>query len=231
MDTFTPGLMPAILLPAYETATNKKLFSGAPITPERLKNLPSHEQFQPYTTEVSKQLGKFISHVPYIGDTKVASPIEIEHWVDAWSGSLGTHILKYSDKALEKTGIIPEKVDVEKELGEYPIAKIFVGRNGYSKQAASISKFYDEYKKLEKLNNSVKLAVKEGRQHDLPDKEAIVARFKHAQQIAKAFGKINATIRNIQLDHDNYTSAGKKILIDQLVADQVGVAREFLGKE
>lgn len=119
----------------------------------------------------------------------------------------------------------------EKELSDYPVLKSFFGKKGYTTQAASIRKFYQEYDKIEKLHNSVKQAVKEGRQSDIPDKQAIVARFKQAQQVRKAFAKNFSTIRNILEDQSNYTSAEKKILFDQLAKDMVGVSRQFLGKE
>ena len=231
IDTFTPSFTPAIAAPFLESYMNKKIFSGAPVIPERLKKLPSEEQTTPYTTETAKRIGQVLAHVPFIGDTKIASPIEIEHWLDAWSGGLGSNLLKVTDKALEKTGIYPEKVDVEKELSDYPVLKNFFGKKGYTTQAASIRKFYDEYDQLEKMYNSLKLAAKEGRQKDIPDKEVLVSRFKQAQKIRKAFGKNFAVMRNIIQDNENYTSAEKKILIDQLTKDMVGVAREFQGKE
>lgn len=49
--------------------------------------------------------------------------------------------------------------------------------------------------------------------------------------IKKAFTKNLAVIRNIQLDTQNYNEAEKKILINQLINDMVGVSRGYLGKE
>ena len=231
VEIFTPSITPAIASPFLETAMNKKIFSGAPIIPERLKRLLPEEQYEPYTTETAKKLGKLISHVPYIGDSKTASPLEIEHHLDAWTGSLGTSLLRITEKALQKAGIAPEKIDPEKELSEYPVLKNFIGKKGFQKNAASISRFYDEYHRIEKLNNSLKKAMKEGRSLDIPDKEVISARFKQANRIVRAFSKMNATMRNIFEDQESYTPAEKKILIDQIITDQVGVVREFLGKE
>ncbi len=56
-------------------------------------------------------------------------------------------------------------------------------------------------------------------------------KLRKSQNIRKAFSKNFNAIRNIQLDNEHYTSSEKKILIDQLIKDMVGVSRSFLGKD
>lgn len=226
--TFLPGFIPAGAVPFVETYSNRKLFTGAPIEPPRVQKLPVEERVGPYTSETAKKLSQILTRVPVIGES--ASPLMVDEWITSMTGGFGSAMVQYTEKALEKTGVITDKVEPEKELSDYPILKNFFGKKGYTTQAASIKKFYDEYHNLEQLYNSVRKASKEGRQNDLPDKELIVARFKQAQRIQKAFSKNFTIIRNIIADKENYTPAEKKILIDQLTSDMVGIARDFHGK-
>jgi hypothetical protein len=229
-DAFTPPIIPAGVRPMIEQFANRKLLTGAPLIPQRLEKLPPEEQITPYTSESAKVVGKIIQHIPYVGDTKLASPIVVDHWISSMSGGLGRRLIDFTESKLRKTGVLPEKVEVEKELSDLPILGAFIGRTP-GMQSASITKFYTEAERLEKQVNAIKKAAKEGRQSEIKDKEAIVAKHKKAQKIRKAFSNIRKAITNIVEDQENYTPAEKKILIDQLTADAVGVAREFHGKD
>lgn len=232
-ETFTPALVPAAVQPLIETYSNKKMFSGGPVVPERLKRLPPEEQFQPYTSSTAKAVGKLLSNVPFVGKTAAASPIVIEHWLSSFTGSTGNRLVEYTEKALRKTGVIAERIDPEKELSDYPVLKEFFGKRGYTAQAASISKFYKESDKLTKQNAAINRAKKEGRFNDVQrlSKGFNEGLYRQSNRIRRGFAKSNSAIRNILLDGQNYTSSEKKVLIDQLVVDMVNVSRSFLGKE
>ncbi len=230
-DTFLPSVMPAALTPFYEVATNKKLLTGAPLVTERMKNLPAEERHSPFTSETAKKISPILQKIPYVGEH--ASPVVIEEFLNAWTGNLGTAIVHYSEKGLEKAGVLPEKIRPEKDISDLPIFKVFVGKKGYTTQARSLKKFYEESDKLQKQYNAIKLASKEGRESNIEKPNEIAAKHKFAQRLRTAFSKSWTAIRNIQLDHDpeHYNEAEKKILIDAMIKDMVSISREFLGKE
>ena len=230
-DTFLPSVMPAALAPFYEVATNKKLLTGAPLVTERMKNLPVEERHSPFTSETAKKISPILQKIPFVGEH--ASPVVIEKFLNAWTGNLGSAIVHHSEKALEKTGLKEEKIRPEQEISDLPFFKVFVGKKGYTTQARSLKKFYDESDKLQKQYNAIRQAQKEGRESTVENPNEVVSKHKYAQRVRKAFSKSWTAIRNIQLDNDpeHYTSAEKKILIDAMVKDMVEVARDFRGKE
>lgn len=232
-DTFTPSFTPAVAEPILEYQANKSLFTGAPIIPQRLEKMTPADQIGPYTSETAKKLGKILSNVPYIGDTKVASPIMIDHWLNSMTGGAGSTFVALTEKMLRNTGITPERIDPEKELADLPVLKSFFGKEGYTAQSKSIQQFYDEVEKMEGKSKALRLAKQEHRLKDAERlmKEVNPVKLKYAQKIKKAFSKSFSAIRNIQIDEEHYNSAEKKILIDQLIRDMVGTARSYLGKD
>jgi len=231
-DNFTPPLLPAVIRTGFEQYSNKNLLTGRPLVPQRLEKLTPEEQVHPYTSETAKQVGKLIQHIPYIDDTKLASPIIIDHWISSLTGGAGRRLVDYTEKGLEKAGVLEEKVRPEKDLADYPLVGAFVGRRTGA-NSASVSRFYEESEKLEKQFNAIKKAAQENRQSEIKDKDIIVQKHKQAQKIRQAFAKIRTTVRNIAEDNDptHYTPAEKRILIDQLEGDMVRVSRAFLGRE
>ena len=232
-EVFFPNFTPALATAPIETMTNKRMFSGAPIVPQRLEKLPKEEQIGPYTTETAKQVGKLLSKIPYIGDTKAASPIMIDHWINSITAGAGSTLVNITEKLLRKTGVVPERIEPEKELSDYPILKTIFGREGYSAQSKSIQQFYEKTEEMQKYKNAFNKAKKEKRYDDM---KRLSGKFdekklKKSQNIRKGFSKTFSSIRNIQLDNEHYTSSEKKILIDQLIKDMVGVSRSFLGKD
>jgi len=229
-DTFLPSVMPAALAPFYEVATNKKLLSGAPLVTERMKNLPAEERHSPFTSETAKKISPLLQKIPFVGEH--ASPVVIEEFLNAWTGNLGSAIVHYSEKGLEKAGVLPEKIRPEKDLSDLPIFKVFVGKKGYTTQARSLKKFYDESDKLQKQYNAIKLAAKEGRASNIENPGEVISKHRYAQRVRSAFSKQWTAIRNIQLDNDpkHYTPAEKKILIDAMLKDMVNISRDFVGK-
>ncbi|MBS0654552.1 MAG: hypothetical protein JSR46_02140 [Verrucomicrobia bacterium] len=230
-DVFTPSVMPAALVPFYEVATNKKMFSGAPIESTAMKRLPAEERYGPFTSETAKKMAPILQKIPFVGEH--ASPIVIDEFLSAWTGGMGSAMVHYSEKALEKTGILEEKIRPEQEISDLPIFKVFMGKKGYSTQARSLKKFYDESDKIEQQYNAIRKGVKEGRESKIENPQDIVARHRHLQRVRKAFSKSWTTIRNVQQDNDptHYTPAEKKILIDALIKDMVHVSRMVMEKE
>jgi hypothetical protein len=222
LDNFTPPFLPAVVRTGFEQYANKNILTGRAIIPQRLQKLPPEEQVQPYTSETAKTVGRLLQEIPYVESG--ASPIMVDHWISSLTGGAGSRLLKYTERRLEKAGVLKEKVRPEEELADVPFIGAFFGRNA-GQNSASITRFYDESDKLEKQYNAIRLGTKEGREIESEDREAIVSKHKKSQKIRQAFAKQRKIIRNILEDDENYTPAEKRVIIDQLQGDMVRIAR------
>ncbi|MFH1053476.1 MAG: LPD38 domain-containing protein [Candidatus Woesearchaeota archaeon] len=157
-----PGVVPTAALPFVESWANKSVFTGRPIVPRGKEELKPEYQYQPYTTETAKGIGKIISSLPIIGETGTASPAKIENFIRGWTGGLGNYALKLADQALKTAGITPEKIPPSKTLADIPVIKAFIARYpGTDSQA--IQEFYDHYNKIMSVKQSINNLVREGR--------------------------------------------------------------------
>jgi hypothetical protein len=227
VDTMMLPYIPAIAQPGIESFGNKSLHTGAPIIPLSQQMLPPELQQTAYTSETAKLIGKGISKIPYIGDTKTASPVEVDHWITAWSGDFGRAALAISDKILAKAGIVPEVINPEKELGDYPILKVIIGKETSGTQSKSIRKFYDISEKISKYFAGKKELRK--RDKESGKEEYSIYHKNKAKRIRRVFSRNFKLISDIRIN-PTMTPAEKKIQIDQLAADMTGVARQFLSE-
>lgn len=233
LDVFTPSFTPSIVQLPVETFANRSLFGGTPIIAERLKRLPPEEQYYPYTSETAKALGKMISKIPMVGETKAASPIIIERWLDFWTAGLGMKAIRLSESALRKTGVLPKRVEVAKEFAELPGIKAFMGKKAYSRSAASINEFYEESDRLEKMNNQIKSLKKQGKIQEAKkvSEKFDVSKYKLSKRIRSQFSKQHQMIRNIQLNNEDFSPEEKAANINEIVENMVNISRGFLNKK
>lgn len=232
-EVITPSFIPSIMQPFIESFANRNLFTEIPIIPKRLERLPPEQQYFPYTSETAKKLGKMISKIPNVGETKVASPIMIDRWVSFWTAGIGTNAINQSEKALRKIGILPPKIEPSKEFSDYPILKSFLGKKNYTKQASSINRFYEESDKLEKINNQIKLLKKQNKSKEAQEisKKFNEVKFNQSKKIRRGLAKSHQMINNILEDNQNYTSEEKTILINEIIEQMVNVSRGFFDKD
>jgi hypothetical protein len=119
--------------------------------------LPQY-QYQPYTTETGKLIGKALSHVPGVS----ASPAKVDNLVRGWSGGLGNYAMRIIDQALLAAGISPREVKPSKTLSDIPLLKAFAVRYPGA-DAESIRKFYDRYKEAQQITATAKALSKQGK--------------------------------------------------------------------
>jgi hypothetical protein len=152
--------LPNVADPTVAQVTNYQPFTGQPLIPDNKLHLVPELQYEPYTTETAKALGKLVGHVPYLGKTSFASPIVVEEYVRDWTGPIGLTALKIADQALIKaTGkrVAPQP---EWEWADYPIIGAFVWRNDTAK-TQDIDNFTKAYMRGDSVLKSVKELNKE----------------------------------------------------------------------
>ena len=161
--------IPDIGKPFFEAWSNKSLFTGQPIVPNSIKNLPSEYQITNYTSETSKQIGNLIRKINGDDFSSISSPVQIDNAIRSITGPLGRVLTTSIDKILLKGGLIEDPILPEKRLIEQPFFKVLAVRDP-DRNAAPIQEFYDEYNKIRKRQSAVKKFQDAG-QYDLAMKE------------------------------------------------------------
>lgn len=161
-QAFEPAYTPTALIPIIEQFANKSTFTGAPVVPGHLEKGAPEVQYTEYTSETAKLLGKLIAPVAFhVGDLSVASPMVIDNYVRAWTGSLGSDILRIADEGLYKAHVVPEPLKPTATLADIPIIKAFVVRYPASNMR-SITDFQEKYQAHQQLMSTIAIKQAKG---------------------------------------------------------------------
>ena len=210
--------IPNFAQPEIAQATNYNAFTGRPVIPDNKLQLAPELQYEPYTTETAKSIGKLIGSVPYLGDIgpehqKISSPMIVEEYVRDWTGPIGMGAMKLADYALQKSGVKKDIQDPTWEWGDYPYIGAFCWRNATAK-TSNIDEFTDRYQKAESNIKSVKELNKEQE-----PEMATEFRDQHATEMNaiagsyKAIHNMKQYIQSITANPD-YSGLKKRQLID-----------------
>lgn len=223
MDGFTPGWMPAFMVPIIENLANYSFFYDRPIVSRGKENLPPAQQSGPYTTEVSKVLGEALN----------TSPAKIDNLINGYTGGLGKYATQIIDNVLKGTGVVNPPVAPAKKLEDMPVIKAFMVKEPIGGGSESVNRVYNLYgEKNQKMNYAKKL-VKEGKQaeavqyvKDNPDTlDAVIltaainsfSEMNKAVDLIRSSTTLNAKQKQEKIDEVGrlQTTVAKKIL-DQL---------------
>lgn len=161
-QSFAPGYVPTVAQPVIEQFANKSLFTGGKIVPSSTEGLLPEVQYQPYTTELAKTLGKLVGQLPTFNKPgTVASASIMENYIRQWSGGLGMYAVQAADAGLRKAGVLPDPVMPVSTLADIPFIKAFVVRYP-SAGAQPIQDFYDKYESKLQVINTMKYLDKNG---------------------------------------------------------------------
>jgi len=214
--TFSPPFVPAFAQPFLDIARNKK-FTGAPIVPKHKEKMQPEDQYGKHTSETAKKIGQWTGK----------SPAKLEHLSTAWTGDFGRAGLKVLDWGLAEMGVVNQKPPIEKEWGEYPILKGFIGKS--SSQTKPITLFYEEIKKQNELKSSILEAQKQGNRFRIKElyREYNPEWHKTLQREQRQFTKIRKYIDSLQ-ESKNLTPHQKKEKSDKLQEQMINRAEKIL---
>jgi hypothetical protein len=221
-----PGIVPTAAAPWIENWANKSMFLDRPILPKSMENILPEYQYKRYTTETAKILGKYLSKIPILPDATPTSPAMVENVVRSWTGGSGQYALGFIDHVLRKTGVVKEEDYEEptRHLADWPIFRAFVVRYP-STNAESIRDFYDNYEKIEKVQNTAKYLISEEHDYDkamgLMMEGSLVRLNKYADSLANIRDMIDAIYIAPSMTGDE-----KRAMIDQLIMQMVAVAQQ-----
>lgn len=222
-----PNMLPPPVLAVGEHYFNLNKFTDRQIVPNHLQQMFSDHQYNEYTSETAKQMGKFISHVPFLRDvgrknTKLDSPLILDNYIREMLGSGGMYATKILDASLHAAGIGNLAPKPVAQLGDLPVIRAFVLRYPSAK-AQVIEDFYQRYETATTAINSYRDSMKKGHEQEA---EAIIAQYGPQMgkftQVAKALSLGNKIIQGIYADPETrpdgskgWTPIEKRQMIDQ----------------
>ena len=147
------SLMPQWLIPFVEEATNHSLSRDRPIIPDALEGLVPELRQTPYTTELTKQMGRVLSEIPGMELSDYTAPIIIDNFIRQWSGGLGIYTMQLLDKALREADVIDDPIKPTVPFEELPFVKAFTIRHPKGSTIHS-DEFYSRYQQKKQLYDS-----------------------------------------------------------------------------
>ena len=220
----TPPLVPQAVLPVIETFANRSIFLDRPIIPRnREKFLPEY-QYNSYTTELTKAIGRMIAQVPGMKRSRAASPVVIDNFIRSWTGGLGQHAINLADKALRETGVLPDRVDPTDTLADIPFIKAFAIRHP-SSGAQSINDFHEAYNKRQQIIDTVRGLARAGEvEASLKEIEASGGMLANVTQIRQGLSDSSRFIRLVT-KNPQFTADEKRQIIDFFYERMIEMAK------
>ncbi len=156
ISMITPSFVPDAIAPAMEQYFNKSFFTGRDIIPGHLKGISPEYHAVDYTSETAKKLATFVP-----GETSFSSPLVVQNYIQSWGGTLGQYAVQIADKALAKSGLVPDIPKAADTLSDIPFVKAFVVRFPQA-NSNSVQDFYDNFEKSERHFNDMRFLGKQG---------------------------------------------------------------------
>ena len=97
-ESSTPNFVPTGLVSTIEWWANKSMFTGRPVVPQHLENLPAKHQALPWTSEFSKGMAKMFNEVGM-----EVSPIKLDQAIFGLTAGAGRTVLKALDPLLPRS--------------------------------------------------------------------------------------------------------------------------------
>ena len=145
--------MPQGMKPIVEVATNYSFFTGSPVESNRMQGLIKSERYSPNTTELAKMLSA--------ATFSTVSPMQVEHLIRGYTGSLGITLLQIPNVALRPLTDQAERPT--KLINEYPvIGTLFQPADG----RGVVNAAYDRLEEFQQAKRTYNTMIAEGRGAD-----------------------------------------------------------------
>lgn len=222
--------VPTALNPVLEHMVNRNFYTGTPIVRQSMENKLPEMQYDQYTSETAKALGRLVSYVPGVRDigpqdARMASPSVIDNYIHSWGGTLGYYAVDALDKGLKASGMSPDVVKPTNTLADIPFVKEFMIRFPNAKPQ-SVMDFEERYKKADEVTNSIKTLMKQGDVTGavkMQDRYAI--NMDRLNGVDKALQNMNASIQKVN-QSSNIDATQKRQLIDSMMFQMTSMAKE-----
>lgn len=216
LDSFgdvLPNFAPTAGIPFWQHFTNTA-FTGAPLVPRKLQNLPPEMQYTRNTSSLAKLLGKAFH----------TSPIVIDNYIAGYTGGVGKTAVRIPDVIADMAGVSGKAAPEAKTIGEYPVLNRWTANSLAGSEP--VERFYGLLDESRKAYNGFKAEVKAGNHPELTPE------IKIAREINKAssmMSKISAAIAAVR-ERQDMTSEEKRARNEDLREKQIQLAERVLKK-
>lgn len=221
----TTGLIPTpdFAKPVIEAFADKSLFTTMPIIPYGTENMLPKYQYNEYTSETAKVIGKTLDQIT---GGIVGSPARIDSIIQNWTGTLGRYAVQAADAGLRASGYV-EGEEPAKRLEDLPVIKAFLTRNPKG-SSEYISKFYEKMKKADGLLATRDKLIKEGNAEEatklMAEADLNLIAFSGAKETMSG---LRTLIRSINSNKE-MSAEDKRQLIDQSYQSMIDIAKYTL---
>lgn len=158
LNARTPGETPGQYL---QRLAHHSFFRERPLIPASLENMLPEYQYNDYTSELLKAMGRFVGQFPGLKKNSIASPIVLDNYVRQWTGGTGLYVMQMLDAGLRRAGVLENPVKPTETLADIPVIRAFVVRYP-SADANSIVDFYQRYKDAQITMHTIQTLAKRG---------------------------------------------------------------------
>ena len=199
--------------PIIEGMSNYSFFRQSPIIPQREKYLLPKDQYDIYTSEISKGLAGIVGKVA--PDSNFASPRIIDNTIRGVTAGVGGYVLDATDAVMGKN-------KPAKNLTQYPAVKAFTVNENATGKAVSFA--YDELDKLSRERGSYNDDNPVIKGKPKPKEYPREKQYKFLYNTSKQVSAVSKEIRIIQ-NNKTMSPQDKRTQINELSQKRNDIAR------
>ncbi|MBW7902946.1 MAG: hypothetical protein H3C26_15800 [Rhodocyclaceae bacterium] len=210
-NTFHLNLMPQIIAPPYEQATNRNSFTGSPIETPGMEGVQSFLRAKPGTSETMKELGMATKDMP---EWAQVNPARTEALLRGYFNTWGLYGLMLTDQTF-----FGDKLP-EKRADELPVVRRFYA-NEPAKNTKFESEFYDLLTEARRLRGTLRELDELGLRQFADEKEQspLAGEAKPLERAQKSLSAINRDMQAVRRD-PALTPAEKRQKLDVLMVER-----------
>jgi len=140
---------PQIIQPIVELKSNHSFFTGREVIPYYMQNFDADYQTYQSTSSLAKKIGKGLN----------ISPIQIDHLIKGYTGTLGSYALSLSSSAIDALEPADQPMPPDKSWYNLPMVRSFFQD---PKGRGTVIQFYELDQLVKTATNTLKRAEKEG---------------------------------------------------------------------
>lgn len=209
--TFNLNLMPQILAPLYQQATNQNGFTGSPIETPGMENVQPFLRAKPGTSETMKALGMMTRDMP---ESLQVNPVRSEALLRGYLNTWAAYGLMLSDQAFFGDQLPEMRTD------QLPVVRRFYAQEP-ARHTRFETEFYDMLNEARRLQGTLRELDKLGRSDlaDQKERNPLTGEAKPLERASKTVQQINAEMMLTHRDK-TLTSEEKRQRIDELTIEK-----------
>lgn len=209
-NVFNLNLMPQVIAPLAEQATNKNSFTGRPIETQGMEDIQPFMRAKPTTSETLKAAGMATRKLP---ESLQVNPVRAEALVRGYFNTWGMYGLMLADQAF-----FGDKLP-EKRLDEMPVARRFY-EGEPAKHTKFESQFYDMLGEAKRLHTTMRALDKMNRPEiaDEIEQNPMASMDGQLERASKNLHGIDADMEMVR--RSDLTPAEKRQRLDSLTIER-----------